>query len=479
MASLIQSLPTEVDDAGFVIPTFDISVLNSLELDLEHQLSAVMNGFFEGEFASLRDLEPISTTTTLLGPDRCGSGQLGSSANETAESSGELLVVGKNIKVQTNEPVQSDGPIVGTTRSGVLIPDLPEAVSRPPVPAPSSRDAAVITRSTKLPSFSAPASEEPTIRAGTQRAEEPTVVRTTSAGAVSVPISVKHASQGPADLNVEYTPPSRHNLDAAVPSILYPQPPVSFSVMDSIDQDVEMSFSGVDTPQTFPEFQYQVPSVSNNGTPFVSGPPNLYPTSEPVYSLSQQASAHLQLPERQPSIFELIQTEHEVPLVTVNPSSFIISPAIVPDHLWREERLRISERNSNMEVPPRRARSSAPYFIRTPLQHVRRVSRPRKSAVSPPVFPPFDHAFTCSGRETRQDSFEVDQEPPERPASPAASLSTDSERSFSSASSTFSYERRLSSPPPFSKRRCFQVEPVASSGSLGSALRFVAKRLLW
>lgn len=104
-------------------------------------------------------------------------------------------------------------------------------------------------------------------------------------------------------------------------------------------------------------------------TPQTSEPiPALYPILEPAAHIASDTPPTLPTPH--PSIFELIQPDSESLPSIATPGPYIITPAIVPDHVWQAELAREHLRNYerlNVAEPSRRTRISAPYFIRTPL----------------------------------------------------------------------------------------------------------------
>ncbi|KAJ6521122.1 hypothetical protein B0H19DRAFT_1158985 [Mycena capillaripes] len=175
-------------------------------------------------------------------------------------------------------------------------------------------------------------------------------------------------------------------------------------------------------------------------------------------SHSELASPALYCPH--PSIFELIQDESPLRISAPLLNPYIIPPAFVPHHVWQKEFTRSRLHNSeNRAKSSKRRKVSSPYFFRTPLVLVKSAHRGRKTGAN--RFSSSSHtAGVSEGPILKHDDSRSGppRMPQGRASSPTFSCSSEgssiSGASLTSSESTFrSYDRRLSSPPPFRQRQ--------------------------
>ncbi|KAJ7769182.1 hypothetical protein DFH07DRAFT_807116 [Mycena maculata] len=543
------------------IPTFKVT-LNALERDFDTQLTAVMDNLFD-EFASLQDLEPVATTTSLAGGLDCSLNLLGNYTSDALSTMGNGNEV-KNTKSPRDSDSVDDGETVVRTTNSSCPTSGSHNANQPPKNRGSdsvysssrnNRGDGIITRHTNAPAPSSVVQwgvQEPTSRQ-TNVASEDTIIRSTNSGSFylkphgatkQLEISQDTSPTADTGIIIRSTRPdelpgpvvdgvgrqtarfefgmstasdSPHNFGAIhsiAQSSAGPEFPGAFSsphasshsmsthatyISDNrVDEDIEMTCDS--SPEIVPEFPKQsfpgmqshndslgnawnqTPSgvswvpVNNSTVASLNGssyPIHVYPTSEPAAQIPPCAA-----PLPHPSIFELIG---ESPCPIAAPSPYIIPPAVIPNHVWQAERAR----SNTVDPPrPRRTRISAPYFFRTPLIF-KQVRRGNKAVTSPIIYRvplPFDSSMKYNDsqdarRDRRQYALSKDirnayqVKTHERPPSPASSYSSEGfSTSFISTNSTRSYDRKLSSPPPF-KRRCFE-EPVESPrGIFGNAFK--------
>ncbi|KAJ6555154.1 hypothetical protein DFH09DRAFT_1085100 [Mycena vulgaris] len=188
-----------------------------------------------------------------------------------------------------------------------------------------------------------------------------------------------------------------------------------------------------------------------------------------AYTVPNYSYPSLTLPLPHPSIFELIRPDSLYLASGASAVPYVIPPAIVPDHVWQEEMAREQRRRlrGRLAEPSRRPRVSAPYFSRTPL--VLKQGKKFKA-----------HANASGPHTPGCNSTPRTEERPPSPASSCSSIdSSSSGASFASTSTSRSYDnRKLSSPPPFGKRRRYEKPVSAPRGVLG-ALRSMSWLWSW
>ncbi|KAJ7457179.1 hypothetical protein B0H11DRAFT_209729 [Mycena galericulata] len=157
------------------IPTFEVT-LSALELDFDRQLSAAMDNIFDNEFAALRDLEPIVTTTTPLAfSDNLEAPLAGVKASKASVSILGSDCKGGRLLKSVHNPGDDGETITRTTRNSRRSASLSSYTS----------DDDTITRTTNNPAASSSStrgSDKPTLRETNVSQEEPTI-RTTNTSA--------------------------------------------------------------------------------------------------------------------------------------------------------------------------------------------------------------------------------------------------------------------------------------------------------
>ncbi|KAJ7148772.1 hypothetical protein C8R43DRAFT_1236801 [Mycena crocata] len=557
--SLGRSAPDSADDdAGLQfgsMPTIQVT-LGALELEFDKQLGEVVDNLFGDEFASLEDLEPITTTTTPLDvSDSRLAGLLetglfrktapvvptaGSSSQVQHRPSGDVYTVlndGDTITRTTSIGRGSTSALFQSNDSSKLTGSGSEdqdTVTRSTMPASSSGSShrtreptmrstllatdETITRSTNAPTsptgpppgtknrftdvlepitrsalFSGAPSTETTPRKSALIAHVPTFVE-----------SIDHNPRFSADVLSESSFVSHYNMPS-----LNPGQPHHPRTVENVNDDIDMSsdfhrntFAGSHTQNTrfdvpgCPQNASMLPCMPVSNAMFNFSPPSqgsffasaadFLPVdeSEAVWAAHNSSTYASQLEppldypsQPDPSIFELIEPQvSSYPVANQIP--YIIPGVAVPDHVWEEERAREERRDlerrwNTATEPPRRARVFASCFSRTSLvsRHERRGKKIREG---------LSLLRTAKGQVPLLNRRKPMQE---RPPSPAFSCSSDgssiSARSFVSGSTSSSYYRKLSSPPPFAQRLHHQRNAEERSRQPAGVFIFALQSFSW
>ncbi|KAJ7849658.1 hypothetical protein B0H14DRAFT_3866832 [Mycena olivaceomarginata] len=205
-------------------------------------------------------------------------------------------------------------------------------------------------------------------------------------------------------------------------------------------------------PASWDRSRFDAASFSSDPSPrtstFASQPGHIYPVpfASDLNPLCSEFSSQLR---PHPSIFDLIQNESSGPALR-RPNAYIIPPVAVPYHVWQEESTRQRLRNSaDRSKVSKRSRLSAPYFLRTPLVITRSANRSKKARIN---------QISLPGSPTIKPGLNYEDKPPQIPTrAPSPAFSCSSEVSSTSsgsfiATSTYSSDRKLSSPPPLRQR---------------------------